>query len=96
MPLYEIHHRRNYDTSKDFVRIGSPSFDWRGREIRIQNPEMLGLDTLEKARNARFVSGDLVVYWGTTQVVNSKEWLFDWEKLDPDCYAQKAIRFDNK
>ena len=95
MPLYEIHYRRDYDTPKDYVKIGSPSFDWRGREVFPSNPEMLGLDSLEKAKEARRVSGDLVVLWGTTKVVNSQDWLWDWEKTNPDCYSQKAIRFDN-
>lgn len=50
-----------------------------------------GINTLEEARNKRSVSGDLVVYASNHEVVKSYDWLFDWEKLNPNCYAQQAI-----
>lgn len=52
----------------------------------------LGLDSLEKAKEARKVSGDLVVYYWTKEVVKDPSWLWDWEKNDPNCYAQRAIK----
>jgi hypothetical protein len=45
--------------------------------------------TLEEAAKLRQVSGDLVTLHGL--VVDSEEWLFPWEKTDPNCYAKKAI-----
>lgn len=48
--------------------------------------------TLDEAREKRCMSGDLVVHADTHQVVKSPEWLWDWEKQDPDSYAQRAIR----
>jgi hypothetical protein len=53
------------------------------------------VDTLAKARNARTVSGDIVVYHKTTQVVRDKEWLWDWEKDDPHCYAVRRMEMDD-
>jgi hypothetical protein len=50
------------------------------------------LPTLEAAKNARFVSGDLVVYSGTNDIVPSEEWLWDWEKKSEHCYAKNAIK----
>jgi len=50
------------------------------------------LPTLEDAKALRFLSGDLVVYDGTDEIVPLLDWLWGWEKLDPHCYAQQAIR----
>jgi hypothetical protein len=50
------------------------------------------LPSLEHAKNAREVSGDLVVFHKTNRVVPSEDWLFDWEKEERTCYALKAIR----
>lgn len=47
--------------------------------------------SLVEAARARFVSGDLVVEFGSNRVVRSLDWLFEWEKLDVSCYAQRAI-----
>ena len=93
MPLYEIHFRRDFDTPKDFARMGSQVLDYRGRVLREADPTFLGLDTLEKAKAARVVSGDLVVHWSSGRVVTDPAWLWDWEKADPNCYAQRAIRW---
>jgi len=94
MPLYAIHFRRNYNTPKDFVAIGAGHWDgWRKRVWTDTRADVLGLDTLEKARNARKVTGDLVVDWQTHQIITNPAWLFDFEEADPNCYAQKAIRF---
>ena len=73
--LYQVHFRRSAHSKKDYVLI-EPS---------------LGLNTLEKAKAARSVSGDLVVSWHTHEVIQSEDWLFDWEKADPNCYARKAM-----
>lgn len=50
--------------------------------------------TLEEAAKLRRVSGDLVTLHGL--VVDSEEWLFPWEKTDPNCYAKKAIEADRE
>lgn len=47
------------------------------------------LDNLVLANASRSVSGDLVVWSGTAQVVPGDEWLFSWEKKDPNCFARK-------
>ena len=57
------------------------------------NVSQLGLDTLEKAKEARKVSGDVVVYWQSKEIVKSQDWLWDWEKINPNCFAQRAIKF---
>lgn len=44
---------------------------------------------------ARCLSGDLLINTMTGKVVNHTGWLFTWEKLKLDCYARKAMRFDN-
>ena len=51
-----------------------------------------GLSSLEKALDERVVAGDLVVDETTHDVVTNPSWLFDWERTDPNCYAQRAIR----
>lgn len=48
--------------------------------------------TLQEAAALRKVSGDLVTLHGL--VVDSEEWLFPWEKKDPNCYAKQAIVHD--
>ncbi len=50
--------------------------------------------SLKEAEEARKVSGDLVVHFGTGRVVNSQDWLWEWEKKDFKCYAQRAIKND--
>ena len=47
------------------------------------------LQTIEAARDARQVSGDIVVHAGTSDVVQDYAWLWDWEQ--PDSYALRAI-----
>jgi len=42
-----------------------------------------GLRNLDEAREARVLSGDLVVHAGTNNIVKSDEWLWDWEKVVP-------------
>ena len=49
-------------------------------------------NTLGEARRHRIVSGDLVVHATTHKIVQDPEWLWGWEKADPDCYVQKAIK----
>jgi len=48
-------------------------------------------DTLEQARHARIVSGDLVVHAETLEIVENPEWLWWWERKNYQCYAQRAI-----
>lgn len=43
--------------------------------------------TLAEARELRAVSGDLVVDAETNTVVADADWLWDWEKTDPQSYA---------
>lgn len=54
------------------------------------------IKTLAEAATLRQLSGDLVVYAATHKVVPDTAWLFEWELLDKDCYARKAIDYDNK
>lgn len=42
---------------------------------------------------AREVSGDLVAR-SDGKLVCSTAWLWPWEKANPECYAQKAIRWE--
>lgn len=51
-------------------------------------------DCLAEASDARKVSGDLVVYSGTNDVVLDPTWLWEWEKKDPTAYARKAIEWE--
>lgn len=51
-------------------------------------------DSLDEISALRKVSGDLVVYAGTTNVVTDPFWLFPWEKKDSESYARKAIKFE--
>lgn len=48
---------------------------------------------LLRARSHRVISGDLVVQTGTTKIVINTVWLWDWEKKDPNSYANRKIRF---
>lgn len=57
---------------------------------------VVGIRSLAEAKNLRSVSGDLVVNQETNKVVSGADWLFDWEKSDPNCYARRAQKFDNQ
>lgn len=47
--------------------------------------------TVEEAGKSREVAGDLIVdVLGT--VVNDRAWLWEWELLDPACYAMQSIK----
>lgn len=50
------------------------------------------LPSLKKAKEARVLIGDVVVYSGTAKVVRSEDWLDEWEKQDKGCYAQRRIK----
>jgi hypothetical protein len=50
------------------------------------------LHTVQEAAQLRCVSGDLVVNEWNNEIVRDTSWLFEWEKKDPNCYAQRAIR----
>ncbi len=47
--------------------------------------------TLTEIANMRFMSGDLVVD-DKGEIIKDPIWLFNWEKDDPNCYAQQKIR----
>lgn len=51
-----------------------------------------GLSTLEEARKARQVSGDIVVHHNTSNLVRDEVWLFDYEKNDNSCYAKRRLQ----
>lgn len=53
-----------------------------------------GFLSMVDARNHREVSGDLVVNSETGHVVDSHLWLWDWERKDMACYAQRAREHD--
>ena len=66
--------------------------DWRTPlKLREGAVTRKGCASLEEARNARFVSGDMVCYAGTFQLVPSQEWLFVWERFDATSYAHKGV-----
>jgi len=44
--------------------------------------------TLEAANLAREMSGDLIIDEQNV-IVPSEEWLFEWEKIEPRCYARR-------
>lgn len=50
------------------------------------------LPSLDLARDLRVVSGDLVVFAGTTEVVPSQDWLWPWERDNPKSYAFNKIK----
>lgn len=50
-----------------------------------------GCETLAAAAEMRRVSGDLVVFACTDKIVPVTDWLFDWEKRDPNAYASKLV-----
>ncbi len=50
------------------------------------------IETLERAKEERKVSGDLVVFEGTLNIVPDENWLFDWEKNNPKSYAYNQIQ----
>lgn len=43
--------------------------------------------TLKEAARARQMTGDLVFNLESGEIEQSQEWLFDWERKDPNCYA---------
>ncbi len=49
--------------------------------------------TPEEAEKARQVSGDIVCDEETGLPCTSQKWLWDFEKKDPNCYAQRMRRY---
>lgn len=49
------------------------------------------LPHLFAAKDARRLSGDLVVRAGTQEVVGNTAWLWGWELADPTCYAHRQV-----
>ena len=60
--------------------------DWSARYIVVAT-----CDALDKARDLRKVSGDLVVDCSTNIVVADPCWLWDWEKADARAYARQNL-----
>ena len=54
-----------------------------------QVAEGRSFSTLEGAAVNRCASGDIVLFNG--RVVLSQKWLWDWEKADPNSFAQKVL-----
>lgn len=52
--------------------------------------------SLADAAAARQISGELVVDETTGLPVDNDCWLFEWEKLDSNCFAQRAITVAKK
>lgn len=82
--MYEVHYRRWFDTPDDYSVVGTAK-------------------TIEEAAKLRQVSGDLVVHADTHEIVIDgfqfpwpSLWLFPWEQIDYDCYARRAIRWQEE
>lgn len=58
---------------------------WGAHHTVLSGPHL----SLEDAKNARKVNGDLVVFHGTTDVVPSEDWL--WEDRSIETYALREI-----
>lgn len=54
-----------------------------------------GLTTLQEARDARKIAGDLVVEAATKKIVVDDSWLWEWEKGSA-CYAKDAINWQRQ
>lgn len=50
-----------------------------------------GLKTVVEAKAHRQVTGDIVVFHGTTNIVRNKTWLWKAEVNDPSSYAMRRI-----
>ena len=78
-----------------FVAFGAAKIDQFGNRlphIICAVPEhILRCNTLEEAREKRMVSSDLVWEEATGKIVKDPGWLFDWERKDPNAYAQQMI-----
>lgn len=61
---------------------------WRSRGLFVTIGRA---DDLDEARGLRLVSGDIVVCAGTDRVVKDPSWLWEWERADPDSYANLQI-----
>ena len=74
-----------------FVAYGR-DLDGKDRnKICLAGAERWPVKTLQEAKALRKVSGDLVFMAISGVIVPSQNWLFDWEKDKPDCYAQQCI-----
>jgi hypothetical protein len=49
---------------------------------------------LRDAARDRQVCGDLVIHVPTLRIVQDKSWLWEWERQNPNCYAQRMMRKD--
>lgn len=64
----------------------------------IKNPLKTGVLThkgltRDQVLKKRRVSGDIVVYTDTIEIVLDDWWLFDWERQSVKCYARAAMEF---
>lgn len=58
----------------------------------LTNYDILGeSSSLEELKKKRAMSGELVFNKKTLEIVKDNSWLFDWEKEESECYAQKMI-----
>jgi len=55
---------------------------------------VMSAKTIEDAKALRYASGDLVFSAQTRKIVHDRSWLWDWEKGQENCYAQRAIAED--
>lgn len=74
--MYSIHYRRHLNSKRSSEYLVLAT----------------GIQTLEEAREKRIVSGDLVVYTSSGEVVKDDAWLWNWEKNNPDSWAYNAIQ----
>ena len=61
----------------------------RGDDIADRRTLSEGHRTLHEARNARVVSGDLVVHAMSGKIVKSETWLWEWERTAPESFARR-------
>lgn len=64
----------------------------RGHDLQDRRVLYTGFRTVAEARDARAVSGDLVVHGVTGTLVPSLGWLWDWEMADEQSFAQQMLR----
>lgn len=65
-------------------------------ELKPTEPIHKNIKTLSEAKAIRYASGDLVIETETNKIVCSEEWLFEWEKKDPNSFAKKMISLQIK
>lgn len=79
---------------KDFVYCGSATHAMDEKSYGATMRSHQVFHTLKEARNARVVTGDLVIDSATLRVCQSKAWLWKWEWVDKNSYPQRMMRKD--